>query len=84
MTSPQNRTELKQAVQKWPKSGEWCWVNRADGTRSAVIGCPDCGQAASLDHTIGPNGDVDPSLVCPLDACRFHEYVRLVGWKAWP
>lgn len=40
--------------------------------------CPECGQKGRLDnHTIAPNGDVDPSLDCPTPGCGFHEHCRL-------
>lgn len=35
---------------------------------------------ASLDHTVGDDGTVRPSLVCPADGCGFHEFVKLDGW----
>lgn len=31
-------------------------------------------------HRIADDGTVHPSVVCPIDGCGFHEFVRLVGW----
>jgi hypothetical protein len=42
--------------------------------------CPKCGRTGILDHEILPNGDVNPSVVCPTEGCDFHEYVNLAGW----
>jgi hypothetical protein len=61
---------------------------KSDGRLTATMSCPTCGGAASLSgHTIAPDGDVSPSVVCPHDGCDFHEYVTLLGWSAprtWP
>lgn len=32
-------------------------------------------------HRIADDGTMNPSYVCPVDGCGFHEWVRLVGWK---
>ncbi len=48
---------------------------------TALIGCPKCGDAASLSqHIIAQDGLVTPSVVCP-NGCGFHEYVRLGDWE---
>jgi len=61
--------------------GMWLPV-KIDGQLSARIGCPKCGESPSLfDHTIGADGTVTPSAVCPVKGCDFHEFVKLVGWK---
>ena len=31
-------------------------------------------------HSVGPDGTVMPSYVCPVEGCGYHEFVRLVGW----
>jgi hypothetical protein len=44
-----------------------------------------CGSGHSLvlkGHSVAANGNVSPSVVCMRAGCTFHEYVRLVGWKA--
>ena len=69
----------------WKDPGVWKGVRRVDGTRSASISCPKCGQPASLsDHTIADDGTVPPSLVCPYDGCEFHDYVTLKDWNPSP
>lgn len=68
----------------WEAKGVWrgCSVPDNPSRRTAIVSCPGCGQSASLsDHTIGANGDVEPSLVCPAKGCSFHEHVTLVGWR---
>jgi hypothetical protein len=62
---------------------------KVDGRLTATMSCPECGKPASLSgHTIAPDGDVSPSVVCPHDGCHFHEYVMLLGWDMrrtpWP
>lgn len=32
-------------------------------------------------HSISPEGNVSPSVVCPHPGCRFHVYVRLENWS---
>lgn len=31
-------------------------------------------------HSVGEDGTVSPSYVCPIDGCAFHHYVTLEGW----
>jgi len=67
---------------KRPEPGEWRGVKREDGKRTAYLTCPQCKKWAGLwDHTIGHDGIVSPSVVCPTEGCWFHEMVKLVGWK---
>lgn len=43
--------------------------------------CPGCAVEVGVGrrhHTVGPNGDVNPSAICP--HCGFHGWVRLAGW----
>ena len=60
-----------------------CWKGgTSDGKRTALVACPKCGNIASLsDHEIDADGTVRPSLVCPFDPCKFHDHVKLEGWK---
>lgn len=34
-----------------------------------------------LPHEIAPDGSASPSLLCPVEACGFHDMVRLEGWN---
>ena len=48
----------------------------------AQVYCPICGKAFVIlapftNHTTNPEGDVQPSVVCPHDGCTFHEFVTL-------
>lgn len=45
------------------------------------ISCPDCGKVAELDHDVDEFGVVTPSVVCPVENCSFHRWVRLGQWK---
>ena len=52
-----------------------------DGRVNARIGCPGCGQHPTLgDHLISSDGTVTPGVVCPLEPCNFHDWVKLDGW----
>lgn len=62
------------------KQPKGTWKKRGDGLISVV--CPDCGEGAFLDHTVADDGTVTPSLVCSVTGCKFHEFVKLDGWKA--
>ena len=69
----------------WPGGiavrGTWHGGKKSDGTRTALMACPACGKIASLgDHEIDVDGNVNPSVVCPL-GCAYHEWVTLDGWN---
>jgi len=62
--------------------------------RIAIMCCPACGKDCSLaDHTVGVDGMITPSVVCPtkvdppsigvLCSCGFHDHVKLIGWAEW-
>jgi len=54
----------------------WGWEKRW----TANFTCPN-GHAGYLgDHTIAPDGTVSPSVVCPVEGCGFHDFIRLAGW----
>lgn len=68
--------------EKIPKRGFWKPGRAALNKRTALVSCPGCGTILSIRaHTIKDDGHVEPSLVCPMDDCNFHDYVELVGWK---
>lgn len=72
--------EIKEG-EPFKKKGVWRGTKMRDGRRSALMSCPKCGQTCSLSHhKIQDNGEVQPSVVCPMD-CGFHEYVKLAGWS---
>jgi hypothetical protein len=74
--------------------GVWHPVKTLDGSRSALISCPDCGAVFTLsNHKIDAQGVVSPSvvldahtkdqygaqLICP--GCHvYHDNVQLMGW----
>ena len=61
--------------------GTWKGLRTPAG-RSASFTCPRCGLACSLDgHTIEASGFVRPSVLCPVEGCTFHDWIRLVGWS---
>jgi hypothetical protein len=67
------------------------WVFQQDDLIFVFHECPN-GHVCTLrhvhsgrGHTINDNGSVQPSVVCvyPVDgvnACTFHEFIRLDGW----
>lgn len=61
------------------RRGQWKQVV-IDGQITARMACPGCGMWFALDHTISEDGQVTPSLVCPMD-CGFHDHVQLEGWE---
>lgn len=70
-------TTIRTHVPGRPTHGTW-WRWRT----FIFLGCPHCGTAAELDHSIASDGTVTPSVVCPVIGCDFHEYVRLEGWES--
>ena len=73
------------------EKGTWKRVMR-DGEPTVRISCPVCGLAATLEpnrtsgHVVEEDGSVVPSIVCVGkdengDACAFHEFVELRGWR---
>lgn len=61
--------------------GTWAEIAvDAEGEGVVWVACGECGVRGSLeDHTIGPDGTVRPSLVCPAE-CGWHIFAKLVGW----
>ncbi|MCP6719720.1 MAG: hypothetical protein KJI72_00120 [Patescibacteria group bacterium] len=69
---------------KWDEKGTYRQVFLIDqGNRPSVnLCCPSCGGTAGLhDHEIADDGTVNPSVQCPYEGCKFHEYIRLKDWK---
>lgn len=65
----------------WIPAGTWSELFKADGSRSAMVGCGECGKNQTLTgHTIAPDGSVTPSLQCSFPPCPWHVYVTLEGW----
>lgn len=58
---------------------------RFSGIAWALTCCPGCGKVWTLAkrvHTVGLDGIVTPSLVCPNPSgCPFHDFVKLEGWE---
>lgn len=62
--------------------GRW-WYEGPAHNRVIVTCCPTCGhdaQMALVVHSIGNDGTVSPSFVCPHPTCTFHEAVKLGDW----
>lgn len=53
------------------------------GENNAMVTCRDNREhvATLSGHEIDEDGVVTPSLVCPYDGCKFHEWVKLEGWR---
>lgn len=56
--------------------GQWFKDTNGD----VLIVCPKCGVRAYLNHDIGADGTVAPSLVCTTKGCDFHEFGKLAGY----
>lgn len=55
---------------------------RTRATFKAEMTCAS-GHAVSLrGHSISADGVVSPSVVCLVDGCDFHDFVRLEGWTS--
>jgi hypothetical protein len=50
-----------------------------DSGGTVFIRCA-CGMCMDLQHTIEPNGDVNPSIFHDRDGCGWHVMGTLVGW----
>jgi hypothetical protein len=60
---------------KLPRQGMWSWH-----CGDIVYRC-QCMNAPLLNaHTIERDGAVQPSVVCTIGGCSFHEFVKLEGW----
>ena len=59
----------------------WHGARWADGRRTANMACSHGHVAGLYDHDIAGDGTVTPSIVCPVDGCEFHDFVRLSGWS---
>lgn len=46
-----------------------------------LLTCPDNHVASLNDHKIDKSGQVQPSVVCPVEGCDFHEFIKLEDWK---
>lgn len=79
--------DLPLAHHRW-QPGTWApWLFGPTAIVGAAVTCPN-GHAFSIGggttfgsvHTIGSDGTVLPSVVCP--RCAWHVFVRLTGWGA--
>jgi hypothetical protein len=69
--------------------GTWMrWLFGPANEVGAAIVCPQCGRGMSIGggqrfgsvHTIGADGRVSPSVLCP--GCSWHTFIRLNGWPS--
>ena len=63
--------------------GTWFWEG-VDRYIILVFHCPKClhiFRFAKKIHSVAIDGIVTPSVVCPWEGCRFHEFVKLNGWN---
>ena len=62
------------------KPGMWKMVSLNGGKKVPMIVCPH-GHLCILDsYHVLPSGTVLPLVLCPIDGCPFHEFVKLEGW----
>lgn len=67
----------------YPRMGEpegvWRPLMRADGTFSATVSCPKCGNLIDLvEHSISHFGFVEPNVRC---GCGMDDKARLIAWE---
>ncbi len=62
--------------------GVWKRQVRPNGRASAIVSCPYCGSVIPFTayHEVDLAGGVTPGVQCPNKDCKFHEYVKLMGW----
>lgn len=94
MTKASSVDEMKEIEERKEKRGTWWPVKDLDGSRSAIITCPGCGQTHSLcgRWKVASDGSVTPSVdhsqpIVKTDGsairdCLFHDHVKLEGWIA--
>jgi hypothetical protein len=64
-----------------PQNGMfWRPLQKSDGSQTAWFRCPKGHLGMLSAHTIGADGTVTPSVVCPTEGCGFHEYIKLKDW----
>jgi len=62
--------------------GPWWHPLQNGDVLSATIRCPDCQTVVTVtSHSIDAQGVVTPSVVCPMDGCSWHVWVKLAGWQ---
>jgi hypothetical protein len=60
--------------------GTWKMVDLTPEKKVPMIVCSH-GHLCTLEsYQIQPSGLVLPLVLCPIDGCDFHEFVRLEGW----
>ena len=72
----------------YSRPGPWWWpFNKPkDATEppAPLIRCPEGHLAFLSGHRIRPDGTVNPSVVCPEEACSWHVWANLEGWdQGW-
>lgn len=68
----------------WEKACQpltWRGVKLSDGRRTAYFFDAKGHGLALEKHAIAEDGTVTPSVVCPIEGCGFHEWVKLEGWS---
>ena len=65
------------------KPGSWNYF-AVEGALKVSFTCPYCKSLAVLDHKVGMDGTVSPSVVCPNDRCDFHQNIFLADWNVFP
>lgn len=52
------------------------------GRKTALVSCAYAHEGLIEEHTIHPDGRVEPSVVCTEAGCGWHEHIVLEGWQA--
>ena len=62
------------------KPGTWKMVNLTPAKRVPMIVCPNDHLCTLESYHVMESGYVLPLVLCPIDGCPFHEFVKLEGW----
>lgn len=70
----------RRIVEYW---ADYCARKGVANTYWAELCCPGCHRVAMLgsNHTVGDDGVVMPSDVCPFSPCTFHDHIVLDDWN---
>lgn len=70
---------VKQSNDYLPLS--WKGVFLGTKARTASFTCSKGHTLCLRQHAIADDGTVTPSVVCPIDGCTFHEWIKLDKWS---
>lgn len=88
MVEPRTWTRPRVSLREWSADGApppMMWKACHPRTRATFKAEMTCGHGHAVSlrgHAIAADGVVSPSVVCLVQGCDFHDFVRLEGWTA--